>query len=230
MQEAEKLKLSITDYDTYLKELDMKLEINYMNDLNIDRIVYKYIPLEIKSYEGYRANAAGVKNVNGDYIGILSSFVGNEMKYTRIYNPIVKTMKITTLADGVVVFDDTIDLESDTAWVSKDDYELGAETSYFVEVTLTDKFTSVSFRFNIGTKVAYLEFGDDARHLAVGKYCEKEGFEIQFPVFFAKQVVVLPTGVEKFKEIASVIPYDDTYGIGCSNVQEVLDWLNRRLS
>lgn len=39
MQEAEKLKLSITDYDTYLKELYMKLEINYMNDLNIDRIV-----------------------------------------------------------------------------------------------------------------------------------------------------------------------------------------------
>lgn len=205
---------------------------NPVSLMNFNRTIYKYVPLEIKSYDGYRANAAGVRNVNGDYIGILSSFVGNEMKYNqyRIYNPIIKTMKITTLADGVVVFDDTINLESDTAWVSKNDYELGAETSYFVEVTLTDSFTSVNFRFNIGTKVAYLEFGDDARHLAVGKYCEKEGFEIQFPVFFAKQVVVLSTGVEKFKEIASVIPYDDTYNIGCSNVQEVLDWLNRRLS
>lgn len=39
MQEAEELKLSISDYDTYLKELDMKLEINYMNELNVDRIV-----------------------------------------------------------------------------------------------------------------------------------------------------------------------------------------------
>lgn len=39
MQEAEKLKLSVFDYDEYLKELNMKLEINYMNDLNIDRIV-----------------------------------------------------------------------------------------------------------------------------------------------------------------------------------------------
>lgn len=39
MQKAEKLKFSISDYNTYLKELKMKLEINYMNDLNIDRIV-----------------------------------------------------------------------------------------------------------------------------------------------------------------------------------------------
>ena len=39
MQEANDLKLSSLDYDSYLKELDMKIEINYMNDLNIDRIV-----------------------------------------------------------------------------------------------------------------------------------------------------------------------------------------------
>lgn len=39
MKETEELKLSVPDYNTYLKELDMKLEINYMNELNVDRIV-----------------------------------------------------------------------------------------------------------------------------------------------------------------------------------------------
>lgn len=195
-------------------------------------IVFKYVPLAVTSYSGYRSTSTGVRDVNGDYIGMVVNFRGNEMAWSssRKYNPITKHMTIKTLADGQIVFNDDITLNSGVVWTSANSYELGAETSYFVEVTLSDKFTSTTFKFNIGTKVAYLEFGDDAKSLAIGKYCEKEGWEIQFPVFFAKQVVILPKGKEKFKEIASAIPYEDTYNIGCSNVQEVLNWLNGRLS
>jgi len=39
MQEANDLRLSISDYDSYLKELNMKITIKYMNKANIDRIV-----------------------------------------------------------------------------------------------------------------------------------------------------------------------------------------------
>lgn len=39
LQLAEELKLSVSDYNDYLKELNMQLEINYMNESNIDRIV-----------------------------------------------------------------------------------------------------------------------------------------------------------------------------------------------
>ena len=144
------------------------------------------------------------------------------------WNPITYTMKIVTLVNGQTVFEGPIKITSGKIWVSDSSY-VDDETSYKLTLTLQDKFRTRTATINIGTKVAFIEWGDEPGHMAVGKYVETNGLEIQFPTEFQKAVIFLAGG-NISGDAAAMIPYNDTYGIGAKNVQEALNWILGRLS
>lgn len=190
--------------------------------------VYKFINLEITDTDGYRCTSTGVKDINGDYIKLIASWRGSRMGG---YNPITTHITVTKLIDGEVLYDSdtTSATASPWSWVSSNTY-IDDEVSYKITVTFKDRFRTRIDAVNIGTKVAYIEWGDEPGHIAIGKYVETNGLEIQFPTLFHKTVVFLTRGSNHMGEAAAHVPYTDTYNIGASNVQEALNWIFGRLS
>lgn len=194
--------------------------------VSLSTVVYKFVNLEITEKEGYRCTQAGVRNVNGSYLGYLATYNGYNMGG---YNPITAHMKIVTLVNGETVYDSDISLTSGKIWVSDSSF-VDDETSYKLTLTLSDKFRTRVESVNIGTKVAYIEWGDEPGHIAIGKYIETNGFEVQFPTQFDKAVIFLTTGSNVMGDAAAAIPYTDTYSVGATTVQEALNWILGRLS
>ena len=199
--------------------------IGNSNNKYVSTTVYKYVNLEIKRKDGYRVTQTGKQDVNGSYLGFLAEFVGSNMGG---WNPISYTMKIVTLVNGQTVFEGPIKIKSGKIWVSDSSY-VDDETSYKLTLTLQDKFRTRTATINIGTKVAFIEWGNKPGHMAVGKYIETNGLEIQFPTEFQKAVIFLAGG-NISGDAAAMIPYNDTHGIGAKNVQEALNWILGRLS
>lgn len=197
-------------------------------DLVHSAVVYKYINLTLNSFTVFRCDSAGAMTPNGDYAGGDIEFDGNSMDY---FNPIKADITIEELMSGEVVSTYTINYVTPGSR-KLSDFVLDDETSYHIYIRLYDKFRTRTAAGVISTKVAYFEFSDTGESLAIGKYVESEvGLEIQFPTIVNRLCIYLNgNGVNHMGEAAALIPYRDTYNIGCTNVQEVIDWLNRRLS
>lgn len=192
--------------------------------------VFKYINLAIDSFTVYRCDSAGIMTVDGDYVGADLEFSGNPMNGLWLYNPIYVDITIEKLLTGEVVHTETQLAINGAQRLSA--FPLDAESSYRILIRLYDSFRTRTTAGVISTKVAYFEFSDTGESLAIGKYVESEiGLEIQFPTIVNKLCIYLNgNGVNHMGEAAALIPYRDTYNIGCTNVQQVIDWLNRRLS
>lgn len=216
--------------------------------------VYKFINFEMgDAADIYRADSSGALSVDGDYIGVKFDAIYNPMHVYRIYdgaqsynclganNPLTIVIEVKKLVTRETVYAETIVLDRDDAgtpanwrnyaWVSKDKFQLGAEESYYVDITVSDLFRTRRLAANIGTKPAFIEWTPDGGHMAIGKYVETEGLEIQFPTVFMKDVYfIAANGLTQLGEVAAAIPYTDTHSIGASNVQEALNWIIRRIS
>lgn len=201
--------------------------------------IFKFQPISISEFNGYRSTQDGTKSLNGDYITFYTKYINNPCRRESddyYYNNPTMTIEVRTLWTDELVYSET--KSAGSAIASNVTYTIGTveldkETTYKLTVTYTDNFTPEGAQGVeiISTVTTYFEWGKDGKGLAIGKYNEIDAFEIYFDIYFPKTCIFLNgTGVEQMGNAAALIPYDDTYNIGCSNVQEVLDWLNRRLS
>lgn len=106
---------------------------------------------------------------------------------------------------------------------------LTTNRSWWIKVNFKDNYgSSNAHYFVFPCATAFVDFNDDAQHLAIGKLQETTGLECQWDVKFAKDVIYLAGG-KQMSDCAKNIPYTDTYGIGATNVQQAINWIMNKL-
>lgn len=233
---------------------------NFNKSYTVSQIsaLYKFISMTVEDNGIWRATEDGKQSVEGNYLAAwfnldynpmhqYSTYQGEIVKVVNTYNPLTIHITVKKLLTKEVVSDETYTVTSasktgkdwdqkvtdwdDLSWVSKDVFELGGETSYFVTVVISDLFRTRTFAANIGTKPAFIEWGPADGHMAIGKYIETDGLEVQWDTIFNRSCIFLDgSNLEKLGDAAAAIPYNDTYSIGARNVQEALNWIFGRLN
>lgn len=129
----------------------------------------------------------------------------------------------------------TVGMESmDAGIVTFEVQALGAASlstarSWYIGVMFKDNYGSSNTRyFVIPCATAFMDFNDDAQHMAIGKVQETSGLECQWDVKFLRDVYYL-SGGKQMSDCAKNIPYTDTYGIGATTVQQAINWIMNKI-
>lgn len=129
--------------------------------------VVAYEPPKVVSFNAYRANSNGTPNDRGAYIkmegsSLISSVDGTNNKTTTLRYRVKGATTWTTGVSNTALYNPSI---STTVSAS-------ANSTFEVQIYVTDTFGSTTSTINIGTAFTLLNFTADGRSMAIGKVAE----------------------------------------------------------
>lgn len=200
------LKLEITDV------YGRKLEQSWTSPT----IIYDYNRPKIKAFDGYFGNAAGGLDLQSTHCLVQASFV-----YSDLDGGITLSQSMTL---NGVTFDPAL-VSGARKYIGNVTLPIGTD-SFNIVYTITDSIgNSDTLTFKLSRKGGViLDFNNTGYGMAVGKTCETNAFEVNFPTMFFNKVTYVD-GTRQTGDAATNLGFMDTYNTGCRTIQEILDYI-----
>lgn len=147
--------------------------------------VLAYTSPTITKFTAYRCDSDGTENPEGTYVKV--AYAG---AITALNNKNSKSFKVEYKTESA---------ETYTSWINKTDAYTCDTTSlksgfstdvlYNLLFTVTDDFTSATYKVNIPTAAVLFDFLGDGEGIAFGKVATEEGFDCNFEGHFRQDVI-----------------------------------------
>lgn len=216
---------TIEKSQTVLLTLEIKDKYNRVRTYTFAQptFFYDYNRPKIKNFDAYFSNSSGTMDLQSTHFTAQSEFT-----YTPLDGTVTLSQSMTV--GGGTAFNPA--LTSDTKkYISNANAQVPITTNQVnVVFTITDSLGGTdSVTFVLSRKGGVLlDFNNTGYGMAIGKQSEQNALEINLPTIFYNGVSY-SDGTRVTTDAAINLGFMDTYGTGCHNLQEILDYLVNRV-
>lgn len=187
--------------------------------------VWRYDRPYLSIFDGYWSDPNGTMNLQSAHVALAATF-----EYSDLDGANVLTQKLeffdysdTEYSNPLVTINNPGLVSGQRKYFTN---TLSTSIHYVVRLTITDSFGANSRKVvdlnRTGNVV--MDFGNQGFGLAIGKLNEEAALEVNFPTVFYNEVTY-PNGARQRTDAANVLGCMDTYGVGATTIQDMLDYL-----
>ena len=187
--------------------------------------VWSYNAPYLSLFDGYWSNPNGTMNLQSAHLSLLATFDYSDLGGSNTLTQVLEFFDAsdTTFSNPLVTINNPGLVNGQRKYFTN---TFNTSIHYIGRLTITDSYGSTS-RKTIDlsrTGNVVMDFGSGGFGLAIGKLNEEAALEVNFPTVFYNEVTY-PNGTRQRTDSASVLGCMDTYGVGATNIQDMLDYL-----
>lgn len=145
--------------------------------------VLAYSNPKISKLKVNRCNSDGSSNDTGSYAKVTYSF-----SITSLLNKNAKTIKIKYRPTGGGTWTEATQTSAYSATDATYIFAAADDTSYDVQLAVTDAFTTATLDTVVSTAFTVMHFSATGKGMAIGKISEKDAFEVGMPAEFTEEL------------------------------------------